>query len=252
MILSIMNKIWSYCTYSKTFFLLIFILFFVIEYASDIYIDSNTTMAFLIIILINIILCGYGMTITRDRINNGVRLPKIMVKDIAILGIKSYIVFIVYLYVQGFILDWICSPLNFPKFDLEDMLLNLQETLHTLYSHNPVDTLVFIIFGSILFYITSFFMEIALARLADTNSIKTAFNVFKIKNDIDTIGWRNYAKEFTAIAVAIVLFATLKYIVIPVDILNYIWDVFLDLILFTAQYLGFGSIYSRIKEKKSN
>ena len=250
--LSKMKKIWSYCTYNKPFFLLVFILFFVLEYFMDTYSNFNTNKAFLIVMLINIILCGYGMTISRDRMNNGIRLPKIMIKDIIVLGIKSYIVFTVYLLVQGYVLDLICSPLNFPEFDLEDMLLKLPETLHTLYSQNPVDALAFIIIGSILFYITSFFMEIALARLADTNNFKTAFNLLKIKSDIDLIGWRSYTKEFTAIIVAIVLFGAFKYIVIPVEILNYIWNVFLDLLLISAQFLGIGAIYSRIKEKKSN
>ena len=90
--LSIMKKIWSYCTYNKPFFLLVFILFFVLEYFMDTYSNFNTKRAFLIVMLINIILCGYGMTISRDRMNNGIRLPKIMIKDIIVLGIKSYIV----------------------------------------------------------------------------------------------------------------------------------------------------------------
>ncbi len=192
------------------------------------------------------------MTIARDRMNNGIRLPKIMIKDIVFLGIKSYIDFTVYLTVQGFILDLISSPLAFPEFNLEEMLIELPETVHHLFSHNPMDTLIFIIVGSVLFYITTFFMEIALARLADSGSMKSAFNLVNIKRDIDTAGWWDYAKEYTNIVLAIVLFAALKYIVIPNYILDLIWDVLLNLFMFVTQFLGIGIIYSVIKEKKSN
>ena len=40
--LSKMKKIWSYCTYNKPFFLLVFILFFVLEYFMDTYSNFNT------------------------------------------------------------------------------------------------------------------------------------------------------------------------------------------------------------------
>ena len=95
-------------------------------------------------------------------------------------------------------------------------------------------------------------MEIALARLADSGSMKSAFNLVNIKRDIDTAGWWDYAKEYTNIVLAIVLFAALKYIVIPNYILDLIWDVLLNLFMFVTQFLGIGIIYSVIKEKKSN
>ena len=47
-----------------------------------------------------------------------------------------------------------------------------------------------------------------------------------------------------------VFFAALKYIVIPVDILDNIWDVLLDLFIFITQFWGIGNIYSIIKDKK--
>ena len=92
-----MKKVWDYCTSNKAFFLLIFILFIVSNCAQYIYVDSNSTILIMGIVLTNVILWGYGMAITRDRINNGVRLPKIMIKDVLVLGIKSFIVFVVYI-----------------------------------------------------------------------------------------------------------------------------------------------------------
>lgn len=247
-----MKAIWDYSTYNKPFFLLIFLLFVILKFVMENYDDANAPFIFSVAFLLNMLLCGYGMTIARDRMNNGVRLPKIMVKDVLIFGIESTIISLIYIAVQGIILDWICSPLNFPAFDLEEMLTNLPHTIHSLFSHNPVNALTFLVLGGIIFYATSFFMEIALARLADTGSVISAFNVVGIKEDIDAIGKWNYAKEFTIIVLAIALFTALKYIVIPVPILNYIWDVLLAFLIFVTQFWCIGAIYSVVKEKKSD
>ena len=171
---------------------------------------------------------GYGMVITRDRINHCKRLPKIVVKDIIVFGIKASIVMAIYLLVQGIVFDFVCFPLDFPAFDLEDLLLNWSESIHMLYSHNPIDTLVFLIAGSVLFYAFSFFMEIALARLADTKSMLQSFNFLAIKRNIDTIGWRNYAKEFTLIIFAIVFLSYLMLFDFPVTFLDSLVDMFLS------------------------
>ena len=242
-----MKKVWTYCTYNKPFFLLILLLYGILNFILYIYGDTGDSWILLIIFAVSILITGYGMTITHDRINNGVRLPKIIIKDVIVLGVKSYIVFIVYLYIQGTVLDWISSPFNFPRFELEDMLLDLPNTLNILISHNHLHAMIFVVVGSIMFYITSFFMEIAIARLADTGQILSAFKFNSIKKDIDTIGWKHYAKHYTLIILAIVLFGSLSYVKIPNLILNYIWVIILNFLMFTTQFLGIGAIYSKIK-----
>ena len=242
-----MKKVWTYCTYNKPFFLLILLLYGILNFFQDVYGDTGDGWMLLILFAVSILIIGYGMTITHDRINNGVRLPKIIIKDVIVLGVKSYIVFIVYLFIQGSILDWIFSPFNFPSFELEEMLLDLPNTLNMLISHNHVHAIIFVVVGSILFYITSFFMEIAIARLADTGQILSAFKFNSIKKDIDTIGWKHYAKHYTLIILAIVLFGSLSYVKIPNLILNYIWVIILNFLMFTTQFLGIGAIYSEIK-----
>lgn len=242
-----MKKVWTYCTYNKPFFLLILLLYGILNFILYIYGDTGDSWILLIIFAVSILITGYGMTITHDRINNGVRLPKINIKDVIVLGVKSYIVFIVYLFIQGTVLDWISSPFNFPRFELEDMLLDLPNTLNMLISHNHVHAIIFVVVGSILFYITSFFMEIAIARLADTGRILSAFNFSGIKNNIDAIGWDHYTKEYTLIILVIVLFGSLSYVKIPNLILNYIWTIILNFLMFTTQFLGIGAIYSEIK-----
>ena len=242
-----MKKVWTYCTYNKPFFLLILLLYGILNFILYIYGDTEDNWILLIIFAVSILITGYGMTITHDRINNGVRLPKIIIKDVIVLGVKSYIVFIVYLFIQGTVLDWIFSPFNFPRFELEKMLLDLPNTMNMLISHNHVHAIIFVVVGSILFYITSFFMEIAIARLADTGRILSSFNLSGIKNNIDTIGWVHYTKEYTLIILAIVLFGSLLYVKIPNLILNYIWVIILNFLMFTTQFLGIGAIYSEIK-----
>lgn len=242
-----MKKVWTYCTYNKPFFMLILLLYGILNFFQDVYGDTGDGWMLLILFAVSILIIGYGMTITRDRIKNGVRLPKINIKDVIVLGVKSYIVFIVYLFIQGSILDWIFSPFNFPSFELEEMLLDLPNTLNMLISHNHVHAIIFVVVGTILFYITSFFMEIAIARLADTGRILSSFNLSGIKNNIDTIGWVHYTKEYTLIILAIVLFGSLSYVKIPNLILNYIWVIILNFLMFTTQFLGIGAIYSEIK-----
>ena len=245
-----MKKVWDYCTYNKPFFLFVLFLFLVLNYVQDgvEWHSFNYVVALICFVLI----WGYGMSITRDRIHGGYRLPKLLIKDIVTLGIKSSIVVSVYVLIQGVILNFVCSPLGFSTFDLEEMLIQLPETIHMLFAHDPFNTLVFVVLGSILFYCTAFFMEIALARLADTGSFWSSFNLVTIKKIIDEIGWRNYAKDYTAIILAIGLFAFLGNIALPNWLLNYIWVIILDLFMFATQFLGIGAVYSPIKNSESN
>ena len=246
-----MKKAWNYCTYNVPFFIFILILFGIPNHFYEYLFDSHILIVFLFGYLVNFFILGYGMTITRDRINDGVRLPKIMIKDVLILGIKSTIVTSIYFYIQWVILHFVSSPLDFPVFELEDMLLELPETIHMLFSHNPIDALVFVVVGAILFYVTTFFMEIALARLADTGNILAAFNLKEIKKDIDIAGWRHYAKDYTFMIIAIVLFFSFEHMNFQIDFLNVIWEILLDLLAFVTQFMGIGAIYAEIKAKKS-
>ena len=244
------KKVWDYCTYNKSFFLFVLILFAIVNFIEQLYDnDIYSDVLFFIFIISIIALYGYGLTITRDRANKGVRLPKIMPKEIFSLGIKSFIVMGVYIVIQGVLLTLVCSPFGFPAFDLEEMLFHFQETLHLLYIHDPFETLIFLVLGAIFFFITLFFMEIALARLADTGKLLSSFDLISIKRTIDVVGWRHYAKDCTLIIIAMVILSLIKAYTIPVDFLDYIVDIILGLLIFATQYLGIGAIYSEFKEK---
>lgn len=248
--ITIIKKVYDYCTYNKKYFAFIFVLLLISSAIREYFYNNydNVTLIF-IRILTSIIVFGYGMCITRDRINEGIRLPKIVIKDILYLGIKCSIVYSVYIIVQGFILDIACRPLDFPPFNLEEMLLELPETLNMLYGHDPTNTIIFIIVGSILFYISAFFMEIGLARLADSRSILSAFNILAIKRNIDDFGWRNYIKDYTLIIVTIVILTYIQSINFPHSTINYLIEMILSIMIFATQYLGIGAVYCDIKKK---
>ena len=246
---SIIKKVWDYCSYSKKYLAFIFILLYIssiIQNYVQAYGDSLALIILNIIVVVSV--SGYGMTITRDRINHGVRLPKIMVKDVIVLGIKSSIVTFIYWEAQTYILRFVCFKLNFPIYNLEEMLLRWYDTLHMLYAHNPLDTVLFVIVGSIVFYVTTFFIEIAIAKLADSGNILSSFNFLSIKRSIDIVGWRNYAKDYTMIILAITFMSFLISIEIPNTFIDSLVDMILSFLIFATEYLGIGAVYCKIKD----
>ena len=251
--LIILKKVWDYCTYNKKYILFIFALLFLSQMFQDyvrMNVDNSSWEIFQLIVFI--ILYGYGMEITRDRINHGVRLPKIMIKDIVVFGVKSVIVLYVYVFIQSNILEWFSSYLHFPVFNLKMMLLNFLQTIHLLYVSHPINTIIFLVVGSILFYFTIFFVEIALARLADTGSIVQSFNFKAILKNINSYGWLNYVKEYTLIIVAIVILSLIQDLEVPIYFIDYLKDVFLGFLIFVTQFLGIGAVYSEIKDRETN
>ena len=95
---SIIRRVWDYCSYDKKFLLFVLVLLFISSLIQN-YVQANgkETDLLLLRILIFIIISGYGMSITKSRINHGKRLPKIVIKDITFLGIKSSITSFIYL-----------------------------------------------------------------------------------------------------------------------------------------------------------
>ncbi|WP_405305206.1 DUF4013 domain-containing protein [Methanobrevibacter sp.] len=248
----ILKSVIDYCIYNKKFFaLIVVLLFFSALFQSFVAYSESFLVWILLQTLVFVVVSGYGMLITRSRIRHGVRLPKIEIKKIIVLGIKSSVVMGIYFAVQSLILGFVSAFLNFPAFDLEDMLLEFPETLHMLYSHNPVETIIFVVAGIIIFYITTFFMEIALAKLADTNSFLSAFDLKSIKRSIDVVGWRNYAKEYTMIIFVIVALSYVASQDFPFVFLDLIVSMILSFIIFVTQYFGIGKIYCEIKELES-
>ncbi len=246
-----LKKVWKYCSYNKSFFAFIVVLMFSIGFITafaDVYVSLYFAVA--INVILSMLLTGYGLTITRDRIDHGYKLPKIMPKDVVIFGIKGSIVYSVYIAVQAVVLNVISSFLGFPLFNFEEMLLRFDETLNLLFAHNPIHTVIFFILSLLVFYVTSFFGEIGLARLADTKSLFGAFDFKAIFKLIDSFGWRHYARDLTSIVVAISILTFIQTNLpefFGIEVI--IWAI-LGVLIFATQYLGIGSVYCNIKDNE--
>ncbi len=245
---NIFKRVWDYCTYNIPFFLFVLILLLATNIIEDFFLkDFDDTIALIIKFMINIVLWGYGMQITRDRINGGKRLPKLLPKVMVSLGVKLVLVSTVYVFIQGTILDFICAPLNFPTYDLDEMLLDLPNTIHEIYSHDPASVIIFFVVGTILFYITMFFLEIAIAKLADTGSLLEAFNLKSIFRSIHAWGWWNYTKEYTLLLITMTILFYMQLLDLDIFGLDYFIDTFLMFLIFATQFMGIGAVYAKMK-----
>lgn len=249
-----LKKVWNYCTYSIPFFIFVLILIFLLNSLSDFslnikggwfkYIESWMIQA-----IVTVFATGYGLSITRDRINHGYRLPKIIPKEILILGIKGCIVYMVYFTFQFYILNYIASIYEFPLFTLEEFLLDFSDNFHILVYADHKNALTFFSLSGIIFYITTFFGETGLAKLADTKSLSLAFNLNSVYKSISLLGWKNYAMDITSITIAIVILGYLGSLELFNSWINTIWGTFFGFLMYVTQYLGIGAIYSKIKDK---
>lgn len=249
--------VWEYCSYNMPFFAFILILIFALNTIRDLsmdylYSESLTTVLIgsVFVGIITIFLMGYGISITRDRINHGYRLPKIMLGDVFLLGIKSVFVYGIYFVMQLIILKYTSKIFDFPIFDLEELLLNFQDTAHMFFVNDPLYMLKFLLIGGIVFYITTFFVEIGLARLADTKSLLSAFNLVALYKCIKLVGFRRYILECTSIIVAIIILTYLKSFELPEFWIDQLWSTLLGFLIFATQYMGMGAVYANIKDRE--
>ena len=82
----ILKRVWDYCAYSKKFLAFIFLLLFISSMLQKYILTVGDVYEIYVLqVLVAISVAGYGMVITRDRINHGKRLPKIEIMDIIVL-----------------------------------------------------------------------------------------------------------------------------------------------------------------------
>ncbi|MBE6499900.1 MAG: DUF4013 domain-containing protein [Methanobrevibacter thaueri] len=235
----------KYCTKDKKFFIYIISAVFIAQLIENLF---NS-------ILVDSIVCffatGYGLLVIEDIINGGEKLPKVNFNKLLIYGIKGLFVVFVYFMIQFIILEIISSSLGFPLFDIEEFILDFKHTFYLFYTHNIVKFIVFSISGFIVVYVSTFFMELAIARLADGGTLKKAFNFPRIKRAIDIIGWKNYAWDYTRILISLLILLYLLHYEIPFRFLDAIIDTFLSFLVFLIEVIGMGMIYRRYILHKS-
>ncbi|WP_407374432.1 DUF4013 domain-containing protein [Methanobrevibacter sp.] len=235
----------KYATKNIYFFLFVFLLMFLISLSLN-FGDKFGIWNF----IVSIFIIGYGLLVIKDVIDGGTRLPKIRPKEMIVLGIKGNIVLMFYIFVQGLILITISTLFNFPEFDIEDLLLNLQETIHLASTHDPTSFALFFVLGCIVFYIFTFFLELALAQLADGGTLRNAFNFPKIKHAIDIIGWKNFTIDYTKIILSLIIISILNNAIDtywPIDILL---QILFFMWMFLIEFRGMGVIYKEYTDKK--
>lgn len=245
---SLIIRAFKYCISSIKFLALILILFYIVF--SMINTEMNDYLNWIVSIIFTIPILGYSLQITHDIINYGKKLPKIQPKKLFLYGIKGWIVFNVYIFIQIYLLEFIAINLNFPQFELEDALLELTETISLFYTHNPLHTAIFIILSIIITYILVFFMEMALAQIADDGKFLNSFNLLYLKKIIDRIGWKKYTREYTVVIFSISLLSFINLLVYDVPILNLIVVTFLGLMIFVIEFGSIGLIYRECKKEE--
>lgn len=240
----------KYCLENKLFFLFVIIVFTILEYGSDI---INTFSFDVASWIVSILIMGYGLQIIEDVINGGTRLPKIMPKKVVIFGLKGMVIQIFYVLIQVGLLYLISVNLNFPAtFNIEEFFLDYHNTLLLLFRHDLGSFIIFTLSGFAISYVTIFFMELSLARLADGGQLRKSFNFPRIKRAIDIIGWKNYTIGYSKIILVIVVFSFLNKFFDPYYGLNVVIGSLSLFISFIVEYRGMGNVYKIYVDNKKN
>lgn len=236
----------KYCTANKSFLLLVVLLLMSLLFYHQHY--DDLIVEILVETVILILVMGYGLQITSDIINHGKRLPKIMPKKIIKLGIKSLIITFIYFSIQITILGFIASELHFPYFELEEIVLDSHEIFNLFYTHDPVNTVFFIILSLIATYLTVFFMEMALAQMADGGKLINSFNPVYLTKIINKIGFRRYALDYTMVIISMAILTYINILIYDIPYVNLFLRTFVILMILVIEYGAIGLIYRESKE----
>lgn len=90
-------------------------------------------------------------------------------------------------------------------------------------------------------------MEIGLARITDNENLRDAFNFKQILETIKIIGIKKYSIEYTYIILSIVIITFFKNFFDLIPYLNFITDLFLELLLFVIEFMSIGLVYRKSK-----
>ena len=237
-----------YCAGNKVFFLYVFIQFLIFECITN-HVGGLLKSTSLIVLLV---VLGYGLKVTQDVINGGTSLPSIKLKELINFGLKGIVIYTFYLTIQASLLGLISLAFDFPEFDIEEMILNLHETIALFFEHDPISFIIFIILGLLIVYGSIFFMEIALAILADGGKLKESFDFSRIKKTIDTIGWKEYAADYTKIIASVIILVFINGLFNSYAWISIIVGVITDILAFIVEYRGIGMIYREYKKSYIN
>ena len=213
--------------------------------------DDMLYIPYIIIALLTLIIQGYGLLVTKDTMYNGTKLPDLKIGKSIMLGIKSFIIVLIYSSIQITVFSLVAYIFDFPYIEIGEGTIHLENVSTLFYNHGSVDTILFAIFVIVVMYTFTFFMEISLARLADKEKLSSALNILSIGKCINTIGWMHYASDYTKLIIAIAILAYIKYGMDFILVDNIIMDLIIGVLIFIIQFIGIGSIYKEYKIKST-
>lgn len=146
-------------------------------------------------LILGFIISGYALSIIKDTIKGLNIIPKFKWKNNFIMGIKYFILNIIYaiiptiivlliLFVTGFF-DFVPSLISYYQMGNADITISLAQNSSYLF-------LIISIVAAILFIIFGILCTIAECRLAINGSIYDGLKIKEIINDLSNIGWGNF------------------------------------------------------------
>ena len=236
------QDIYGYTTEDIKFLILILVLMIVLSFIVDYKINPFLTF------FVQLIIFGYGLEITHFTINGVNRLPKLRPKQILIKAIKSLIVTSVYLIPQFLFQRVVIFFSGFNKiYELNEVFLHIGD-FEVMFQIDPFHFIVYLVLFLVLAYIFFFFYEISLARLAHTNSLRSAFQIRTIIKIIRDIGFKYYVVEYTELIVIISSLLFLSSIISDfIPVLSSIIGFF----VFFFEFRSIGLLYSECSYVKS-
>ena len=131
----------KYCLGNKLFFTFVFVQFLLFECITNTVggLLKSTSLIVLLAVL------GYGLKVAQDVMNGGSSFPKINLNEFINFGLKGIVIYTFYLTIQASILGLLSIVLNFPEFDLEELIVHLPETVELFYQHDPLSFIFFIL-----------------------------------------------------------------------------------------------------------
>lgn len=242
----------DYCKSNLASFILVLIMIFLLNQTNILIPEYQGSIHLILImaaVIIGLIFHGYGLVVTKDNINNGKSLPKVPFYRSFVFGVKSAIIVSLYGTIQYFLYFFISVTFNFPFIEISEGKIAISNLNSLFYAHGSLDTILYILLFIISTYLFIFFLEISLARLADKGSLIDSLNILSIEKCISTIGWVNYAVDYTKLIISIAILAYIQYglnFIVTHPIIN----LFIGLIMFIIQYIGIGRIYRTYLDKR--
>lgn len=220
-------------------------------------------IALIIVLILYFIVYGYSLSVIKETIGGSEEFPEFQWVKNLIDGIKFFIVSIVYGIIPAAVTLLLAYGTgvfeNFAKI-MNYTVASYGTNMSTVASGTPTippelvanlwgSVAIVAIVGIILFIIFGLLLNIAIARLAETDSFAAAFAFGEIFEDIDKIGWGNYIIWVILLIIISFLFGILTGLVQMIPIIGSIIAVLAIspyVLLFELRALGL--IYNESKE----